>query len=304
MGAADLVPGISGGTIAFIMGFYPDLLNSIKSFSFKNHAFKFLGSLICGILISFILLANFFDYILNNEVFRPYLYSGFLGLILASILLLLKEIKWKVNYVAALITGVFFAFIFTVLDFASITNSNHFYFYSLDLWLVFCGFCAVLALLLPGISGSYVLTILGSYPLVIGALADFTKNLKHMSFDGEAFSILASLAVGMIAGGAIFARVVVWLLKKYKEPTIALMSGFMIGALPAIWPFWTYSYFINPLKPEKGLRLKAELAVMPEFSLSFAICLCCLIVGFSVVFLIEYFANLKKQVRASPSLID
>ncbi|HRD55619.1 MAG TPA: DUF368 domain-containing protein [Parachlamydiaceae bacterium] len=185
---------------------------------------------------------------------------------------------------------------FTVSDFALkgvVQHSNHFF--SIDPWLVFCGFCAVLALLLPGISGSYILTILGSYQQVIGALADFSQGLKEMRFDTEAFFILLSLSFGVIAGGAIFARSVSWLLKNYKTFTMALMSGCMVGALPAIWPFWSYSYFIHPLKPEKGLRLKAELALMPELSLSLVICLFLMIVGFSLVFFINHLASLKNK---------
>lgn len=296
MGAADLVPGISGGTIAFIMGFYSDLLNGIKSFSVKNifkPQTKFLGLLLCGILLSLALFAPLFDKILNDSVSRSFLYSGFLGLILASICLCIKQIeKWKPSYFAALVIGALLAFVLTSLDLkpenAALSQSHS---STIDLWLVFCGSIAVCALLLPGISGSYLLTILGCYSKVIEALADFIVSAKKMIFDFEAFSVLFSLSIGILLGAMIFSRVVLFLLKNYRSLTISLMTGFMIGALPAVWPFWSYISFINPLRPEKGLRLQPDFPVLPQISSSLSLCFLLLIAGFLLVFTVEYLAK-------------
>jgi putative membrane protein len=368
MGAADIVPGISGGTIAFIMGFYKELLTSIKSLTlknfFSNSSTKFLLFLFSGISFSLIMLAPLFDRILNQEVSRMFLYSGFLGLILASIVLCFKEIKnWRTTLFLALITGVLLAFILTSVDLKPIKDGN---FYDLqipfatektianydhetktlqnvsettivamvakgviekdavvynssenisviadsliasnrsmiDLWLVFCGSIAVCALLLPGISGSYLLTILGSYAVVISALADFIQSAKQLTFDSEAFIILGSLSVGILAGAVVFSRTVLYLLKHYHDLTIALMAGFMIGALGTVWPFWSYTYFLNPLKLNKGPLLNPEYPVLPPLDSSLIPCLLLTISGFALVFLVEYLA---KRTRAHPSLIQ
>ncbi len=297
MGACDLVPGISGGTIAFIMGFYSDLLTGIKSLKFKNlgnnPSVKFLMLLLSGILLSFVILAPIFDKILNHEVYRSYLYSGFLGLILASIVLCFKQIdKWRLEYALALILGIVLSFILTSLDLKLEIQSSEFDQY-FNPWLIFCGAIAVCALLLPGISGSYLLAILGCYSVVIAALADFIEEAKSFTFDSVSFFILANLALGILFGALIFSRVVLFLLKQYHSLTTALMTGFMIGALPVIWPFWSYAYVVNALKPHKGLILNPVFPKMPELSLSLAISIALCSMGFFIVFLVESLAKQK-----------
>lgn len=289
MGAADLVPGISGGTIAFIMGFYQDLLINIKSFRIQsiasNPATLFLGVLVSGIFTSFILLAPFFDQILNHEIYRTYLYSCFLGLIAASIVLTFKQIeKWQLDKVMVLLVGMILGFVLTSIDLKPLNMDLKPALF--DPWLMFCGSLAVCALLLPGISGSYLLTILGSYPLAIGALADFIKSAKIGLFDFESFMILANLSIGILFGAIVFSRVVLWLLKSYRNGTIALMTGFMVGALPTVWPFWSYSFFTHPFKPEKGLLLRAETPILPAIN-EVGIPLLLGILGFALVFLVR-----------------
>lgn len=295
MGAADLVPGISGGTIAFIMGFYKELLTSIKSFRirsiFSSTTTRFLGSLLSGIFLSLILLAPFFDRILNHEVYRTYLYSSFFGLIAASIVLSFKQIeKWQFNLKATLVIGMITAFMLTSIDLKPLNNEA--LPALIDPWLMFCGSIAVCALLLPGISGSYLLTILGSYSIVISALADLIESAKKGLFDASSFIILLNLSGGILFGAIIFSRVVLWLLNHYRNLTISLMTGFMIGALPTVWPFWSYSFFTHPLKPEKGLLLRTEAPILPAFSeLMLPILLALL--GFGLVFFVERQAKLK-----------
>ncbi len=364
MGAADIVPGISGGTIAFIMGFYSDLLLSIKSLRVKNFirnpAVKFLGCLLSGIAFSLILLAPLFDQILNHEASRAYLYSGFLGLILASIVLCFKQIeKWYASTFFSLLLGSVLAFVLTSVNLTPLSNEQLYdvpvafvteqtitnydaktktilnvpkttveamlakgvitketvlfnqqkqeimpagnlsnkakSFISLDLWLVFCGSIAVSALLLPGISGSYLLTILGCYSVAIGALADFIESAKILKFDADAFIVLSSLSIGIGLGAVMFSRVVLWLLNNYRSITISLMTGFMMGALQTVWPFWTYSYFLNPLKLNKGILLTPDFPILPALSPSLLVSLLLTISGFALVFLVEYLANLKTR---------
>lgn len=372
MGTADLVPGISGGTIAFMMGFYDELLTSLKTlnktslklfFTFqwkalsRTVAWRFLLPLVSGILFAFVVLANFFHFILGHEQYRVYLYAGFLGLILASFIFCVRQIKaWKWRYGMGLLMGAIIAYNLTDPRLpselegeyaiawhqsASVSLFNYdvqsqqithlsketlagmlakkiasadtsiydqngeivgvlgefvqpHYGYRLDPWLMLCGAIAICALLLPGISGSYLLTLLGVYPLVIAALAEFVAGLKQASFDQEAFFILFSLGIGILAGVMLFARFVSWLLNTYHDATVATLSGFMIGALRSVWPFWSYSYMIQPLKPAKGLQLVAINPIWPETDVGYA-CLA-FVVGFALVFIVEY-ANQKPLIN-------
>ncbi len=373
MGASDIVPGISGGTMAFIMGIYENLLISINSINlrsltslatlkinkfFKEVAWEFLGTLIFGILTSFIFLANLIHHILNQPLEREYLYGLFFGLIIASIFFCSKQVKkWTPLRYAGLIAGAFIAFLLTEMDELHIfpektydvplskpipnnttipianvsadgtklkavpetivstmmhrglvsekavfldsqthepatpqkTSPN-----PISPWLIFCGAIAIIALLLPGISGSYMLTVLGVYSLAIGAIADLSLGLGHLYIEWDAFYILLSLLIGIVVGGVLFSRVVYWLLRHYHDMTIAIMTGFMIGAMKAVWPFWNYQYFVNPLKMDKGFMLKPLQAIMPYPDTHFWLVLGCMAAGFALVNAIEWMAHRKK----------
>lgn len=373
MGVADLVPGISGGTIAFIMGFYQNLLNSIKTinvgslkfllkFQFKAFfdvvAWRFLLSLLSGILLSFVVLSQFFQAILEHEVYRVYLYSGFLGLVLASFWLCVRQVRdWDMKHMMGLLLSAVAAYAFTsnivfdqnqglyaikmglpgnIHSFYNYDNENGllthltpstlgalvtkgliagtddvynnqgnmighvqdialpYAGYKIDPWLMFCGAIAICALLLPGISGSYLLNLLGVYPVVIGALADFIAGIASFTFDSEAFYILFSLGIGIVAGAVLFARFVSWLLKQYPSFTMALLSGFMIGALRSVWPFWSYEYVLLPLKIHKGPQLLLQNPIWPSVtSPLFFWGAICTFVGFTLVFTVEFLAKRK-----------
>lgn len=325
MGAADLVPGISGGTVAFIIGIYEPLLQSLKSinlnalkllFSFRFKDFfnaihwQFLFLLLFGIGVSILSFAQLFSYFLNHEVLRTYLFSGFFGLILASIFFCTRQIKrWNQKYIVAMIIGTVLAFSFTVtfpqllknktknniqtensekmLKQNTIKNSQF------NLWIITCGALAICALLLPGISGSYLLTILGMYGVVLRALNDFTQGLSQAVFNVEAFLILLNLGIGIIIGGLLFSHVVSWLLRNYHNVTIATMTGFMIGAFPSVWPFWNYISTTS----KKGTLLEPTFPYWPEFGESyFFIALFFMAIGFASVFSIEWLANKKKKI--------
>lgn len=384
MGAADIVPGISGGTMAFIMGIYERLLLSINTFSltnlklltslqfrqfFQNIAWEFLLALGFGIFTAFLLLANALHAILNDPIWRTYLYAAFMGLIIASIYFCAKQIpKWTLLHIFGLLAGIVAAFFLTTISFKAneelwdvsspialshdVDTSPYNYDKSrqvfvgvnqatlsamlakgvivsetmtynmakeplpvkevigtyhhttVDYWLIFCGVVAVTALLLPGISGSYMLTVLGVYPLVIGALADFTYHLKHFRFDVDAFSILGHIALGVMIGGVIFARGISWLLKHYKSTTISIMTGFMIGALKAVWPFWTYEYYLNPLKVDKGVLLELKEVYMPPLNdPTLWLAVGCAFCGAALVLVIEWMANRKTLRKAQDRVL-
>lgn len=361
MGAADVVPGISGGTMAFVMGFFEDLIFSIKSitpstiFKPSKVAWGFLLTILFGIVLSMATLSQVVQLILGDEVYRVYLYAAFMGLILASIVFCGKQMDvWHLKYITALGIGIVIAFLFTGFvqmkliseetynvevdgiekgqianydaeteELLGVTESelaamlakgyidkdtkayninenlngdvgefvqpkpHHF----LDLWIITGGFIGICALLLPGISGSYLLMILGMYAIVIGALADFVTGLRLFTFNYDAFAILFNMAIGITLGALFFSRIVSYLLTRYHQATIATLIGFMIGSLPVVWPFWSYEYRIIPLQFTKGPILHTVSPILPEINLHFWIALTITLFGFILVFLLETLAT-------------
>lgn len=231
MGGADVVPGVSGGTIAFITGIYEELLNSIKSIdiaslrlliSFRFKDFwktingNFLLAVFSGILISLFSLARLISYLI--EFYPIQLWSFFLGLIIASAILVLKKVHhWNAGIVIAVLSGIFIAYQITLIAPASSGDS---------LWgIFFSGMIAICAMILPGISGSFILLIIGKYEMIIESV----KDLKIVT--------LLIFALGCVSGLVVFSRVISWILHKYHNLTIGLLSGFMVGSLNRIWPW-------------------------------------------------------------------
>ena len=231
MGSADVVPGVSGGTIAFITGIYEELLESIKSFdgtavrlllkgdvrSFWKHINgNFLAVLLAGIGISILSLARLIHYLLDHHPIE--LWSFFFGLIIISSLTVIKKIKgWKYTVVLSGLAGILLGYMITDLSPASTPESYLFVFLS--------GALAICAMILPGISGSFILLILGKYEFIITSVKDL--NLL----------VLTVFALGCIAGLLSFSRLVSWLLRHYHDLTVALLAGFMLGSLNKIWPW-------------------------------------------------------------------
>ena len=231
MGGADVVPGVSGGTIAFITGIYEELLDSIKAVdvealkllvTFKFSAFwtkingSFLLPLFLGILASVFSLASLMHYLLNNHAIS--LWSFFFGLIIVSSILVLRETKkWKALNIISIIIGIVVAYAVTELTPTSTPNGY--------LFIYLAGAIAICAMILPGISGAFILLILGKYVFITGALKDFD------------LAVIAVFALGCLTGLLTFARAVSWLLKKYHDVAIAVLSGFMIGSLNKVWPW-------------------------------------------------------------------
>ncbi len=297
MGAADIVPGISGGTVAFILGLYQPLLVSLKNFNYsalqhlfkgdwqaliKQIAWKFLLTLLAGIACAMICLANLLQTMLADETFRIYLYAVFQGLVSASLIFCLRQVQvWNWQMVMGFGLGVFFGYELTgsvlvqPIDMLTPPFANG--------WLILCGALAACAMLLPGISGSYLLTLLGVYPMAIKALVDFINGLRHAAFDHAAFAVLGSLALGVGIGILSFARVLSWLLQNYPNLSIACLSGFMIGSMRSIWPFWSYE---NSLGPHPFLpSWNSPLLWQAAF---------CAVAGFGLVFSLEFYAKRKQ----------
>ncbi|TYB79591.1 DUF368 domain-containing protein [Bizionia myxarmorum] len=231
MGAADAVPGVSGGTIAFISGIYEELINTISNvnlsllktlrtsgfFAFwKAFNGNFLVALLSGIIISFVTFMRLAKYLIE---YHPVLiWSFFFGLIIASIYFVGKQInKWHIPTVLALVIGSLLAFYITTLP-SSANNES-------PVFLFFAGAIAICAMILPGISGSFILLILGAYKSLSDAFYDF--DLKK----------IALFAGGALVGLLTFSHVLKWLFKNYHNVTLALLTGFIFGSLDKIWPW-------------------------------------------------------------------
>ncbi|VAW26997.1 Integral membrane protein [hydrothermal vent metagenome] len=231
MGGADVVPGVSGGTIAFISGIYEELIDSIKAVNISSikvllkGEFKefwqqingnFLIVLFAGIAISLASLAKLMTYLMVHNPIQ--LWSFFLGLILISSIVILRQIKqWSVGVVIAGIIGIVVSYFLTSVSPAQTSDSY--------LMIFLSGAIAICAMILPGISGAFILLILGKYQLVVGALG----NLD--------FGIIFVFMAGALLGILMFVRVISWLLHKYHNYAIAVLAGFMMGSLNKIWPW-------------------------------------------------------------------
>jgi putative membrane protein len=245
MGAADVVPGVSGGTIAFISGIYEELLESIDKVNFgvfkvwKKDGFKtawnsingnFLLALFSGIAISILSLAKVIKWLLHNE--PVLLWSFFFGLVLASILYIAKQVKsWSVKIILAIIiTSVLSYFITLAEPFASPDSS---------MYLLFCGFIAIIAMILPGVSGAFILLILGAYQTAIDTINNLIEGLTtgNMDLFKDALLKFFLLAVGAVIGLKVFSKALNWMFKHQKNLTLAILTGFMIGSLNKIWPW-------------------------------------------------------------------
>ncbi|SDX14507.1 putative membrane protein [Lutibacter oricola] len=232
MGAADVVPGVSGGTIAFISGIYEELLTSISSVNLKTlKQFKtggiravwnavngnFLASLLIGIFISVVSLAKIISWLLENKPIM--VWSFFFGLVLASILYIGKQItKWNVLTFVFLIAGALVAYYITTLEPMISENSS-------PLFMFLAGAIAICAMILPGISGSFILVLLGAYKPVLEAIHD------------RDFKTIAILGAGAVVGLLTFSKILKWLFSHYKNLTLAILTGFILGSLNKIWPW-------------------------------------------------------------------
>jgi len=232
MGAANVIPGVSGGTIALITGIYERLINAIKSFDLKalklflkfkwkelsQHIdLPFLLPVILGLITAILSLAKLFEYLFRN--YPEYIWAFFFGLVLASIYFVGKTVeKWKMATYLAFIAGTVLAVSLTVLHPAG-ENDHPFY-------LFINGIIAIISMILPGLSGSFVLILLGNYQLVaIDAINNF--DLK----------IILPFALGAVIGLIAFSHFLSWLFKRYKNETIALLTGFILGSLGILWPW-------------------------------------------------------------------
>ncbi len=289
MGAADVVPGVSGGTIAFITGIYEELLTSIKSFDAKalrlllHFNIKdfvqrvnlfFLATLFAGILTSIALLSRLILYLLAT--YKELVWAFFFGLVLASTFLVISQIRSKTVAVFLFgLIGALAAYFITEMGQTETPN---------ELWFIFlCGSIAICAMILPGISGSFILVLLGKYEYVFGAV-------KEAKFD-----VLGMFAAGCVVGLLAFSHVLTWLLRKYHDLTVGLLAGFMFGSLNKIWPWkQTLQTYVDRHGVEKPL---IQINVSPfayQGESYFWACVLVCVLAFGLVYAIE---NLGKKLK-------
>ncbi|WP_299123728.1 DUF368 domain-containing protein [uncultured Tenacibaculum sp.] len=290
MGAADVVPGVSGGTIAFISGIYEELLSSISNVNLslfktlKNKGFKeawkqlngnFLASLFVGIFISIVSLAKVISWLLVKHPIL--LWSFFFGLVLASVIYIAKQItKWNAVSIVLLVLGAILAYYITTLNPMVSENSS-------TLFMFFAGAIAICAMILPGISGSFILVLLGAYKPVLAAI------------NNRDITTIAAVGLGAIIGLLSFSRVLKYLFANYKNFTLAALTGFIIGSLNKIWPWKkVLTYRTNSHGEQVPFN---ELSISPfnfdgDPQILYATILA--VVGFSLILLLEKLA-VEKQ---------
>ncbi len=303
MGAADVVPGVSGGTIAFISGIYEELIATIHKLNFgffkiwKKNGLKtawnqynlsFLTSLLSGIALSILSLAKLITVLLKNH---PVLvWAFFFGLVLASILYVGKQIKhWKPTTWLLLILSTALSYFITIAEPIASPDSTWF--------LFFAGFIAIIAMILPGISGAFILLLLGAYASVIGTLTQLSDGITKLNGEliGQALLKLSVFGLGAVIGIKVFSKILTWLFTYHKDLILVSLTGFMIGALNKVWPWKEVLKFRIDSHGEQVPFL--EKSILPsqfngDSHLVYTIILCLL--GFLTIFILEKIATGKK----------
>lgn len=290
MGAADVVPGVSGGTIAFITGIYARLIDALKTLHPLSLALcyqqgfavfwraidgRFLLTLFAGIITSVLSLAKIIHYML--DVYPIPVWSFFFGLVLASILYLLRQVAiWRSPQVIAIFVGTVIAIAISILRPAQLPET----------WwmMMFSGFIAICAMILPGISGSFILLLMGMYSVFIKALSDFN------------ILFLASFGIGCIVGLIAFSHVLSCLLKRYYSIVMALLTGFLVGSLNVLWP---WKQVIETTMNRHGEVIPIvqhnvsplTYSVINEQSSMLMIALMSMLLGFLIVFSLDWLSN-------------
>ncbi len=292
IGAANIIPGVSGGTIALITGVFERLINAIKSFNLKalklllKGKFKefveytdlwFLLTIFAGALAGIFSLARLLNYLF--EQYEVFVWAFFFGLILASVLFVGKQIKkYNFSVIMFFIVGTAFAVALSFFN-PAIENSNFIY-------LIICGIVGVISMIMPGLSGSFILILMGNYQLImIDAVSVFDMR------------VLLPVAIGVVIGLPAFSGVLSFLYKKYRDLTIAILSGFILGSLSILWPWKNPVYLtdeigLKVLKSNKEPVIKFYERFMPdvidsEVLISFAL----MLLGILFVWGMEYFTR-------------
>lgn len=286
MGAADIVPGVSGGTIALVTGIYERLINGIKSVGWdtlvtlKGQGIKaawqqmdgtFLISVLLGAATSLVLMSRILHFLIEEQPIM--LWSFFFGLVLASAVYVAKQIKnWTLIRAMLLMAGTAFAALISISPSVQLDVTS-------PISLFFAGSIAICAMILPGISGSFILLLLGMYGHMIGVLK---------SFEWVSMGIFAG---GCLVGIMVFSRFLAWQLKHHHDSTMALLTGFMLGALLKLWPWKTVvSYRLNS-SGEQVPFIESPVWPWLQSEPQISVAIVAVIIGFSIVFVMDRLAK-------------
>ena len=314
MGAADVIPGVSGGTIAFISGIYEKLINGLKNvdleavkllFQWKWREIEekldltFLISIIIGTFTAAISLAKGVKYLLIN--YEEALWGFFFGLIIASVVVVYKQVKkWDAINVIGLVIGAGIAYFITIVSVIQTPNT--------PIYIFMAGVISVVAMILPGISGSYLLVIIDKYRFIIDIVADLATGIKgvveglvsgNMALVSQSWEILPLLPfftfqAGTLIGILSFSKVLSWLFEKYHDLTIAILIGFMVGSLNKVWP-WKHT--LSFYQDSHGVNQPAlQENIMPlTYDSYFLLTLALAVAGFIGVYYLEKIYMTRKE---------
>jgi putative membrane protein len=289
MGAADVVPGVSGGTMAFILGIYEELLDAIKAVDLKLirlvitfrirealdiFPWKFVLALVVGIFTAILTLAKSLSWALENH--PTLVWSFFFGLVLASVIVVRNRIAhWSPGLL--LVTGLAALGSYLLVGMVPVETPN-------DAWFLFLsGAIAINAMILPGISGAFILVLLGKYQYLLDAVVE--GNIVVLLL------VISGAFVGLIT----FARVLRWLFRHYHDLTVAVLIGLIIGALRKVWP-WKENVGLEPGTGEE-IKVLLELNVLPEaFTIDVALAIALMGLGFGLVLILHHLASRKTEV--------
>ena len=279
MGIADIIPGVSGGTIAFLFGIYEDLIKAIRSFdltfvkllgrlkfreAFAHAHWRFLGTILLGIMTAIFTLSKIMKWLLHN---KPVLIQAFFfGLVLATVFIIGRRLKkWNFPLISLgiLSTGTMYVLVGMV----PLQTPE-------SLWFLFIsGALAICAMILPGISGAFILVLLGKYEYIIESVSE--RNLLP----------LICVAAGCVVGILTFVRILTWLLRRYHDQTVAILTGLVLGSLRKIWP-WKET--LREIVTHKGKVIPIEqINILPQQwdnEVTFAIIL--IVAGFAIALLL------------------
>jgi putative membrane protein len=294
MGTANVIPGVSGGTIALITGVFERLIHAIKHFltveslkilisgnlrAWAKHTdFTFLFALGFGVLLAIISVARILEFLFEN--YPVYVWAFFFGLIIASVYFVGRTVsKWSIPVLSFFILGTIIALLIALLKPAT-ENAGLIY-------LIICGIVTACSMILPGLSGSFVLILMGNYELII------------KSFNDRDMAIILPFAVGAVLGLVAFSYVLSWIFKKYSNQTISLLTGFMLGSLLVVWPWkepmWQLQSNGEPVINHHGEKIvqSYQYLLPSHFNTETIAAILLIFIGFFVVYVMEKFSPPK-----------
>lgn len=282
MGAADVIPGVSGGTIAFIMGIYDEFVGSIAAINaeavrllfkgqirqfWKHINGNFLIALVAGIGVSVVALAGLMQYLLSNHPIQTWAF--FFGLIVASSLFILRGISgWKLREGLFLVFGIILGVVICTLSPTQTPDA---------LWFIFLsGAIAICAMILPGISGSFILLILGKYEFIMRSISELASGVDF----GKNLMIIGIFLIGACVGILAFSKFLHWLLARWNKETLIVLAGFIIGSLVKVWP-WSNT---EAIKASQSLTGDASM-IDPQIgsAIIFAVIGFCMVTGIELI---------------------